>query len=253
MTWPADNPTFKLTFSVFRELGSYGGKISFASDVLVQNLTSKAMSRASFSISLLDRNDVRVGTGLLSVEDLGAGQSAKVQFQCFSVGTPAKLNIAAQNSEGVPISTKTVPVTIISVPPGAAIKVDNHPVGVTPLTVRVMAGTHNLELHKDGYADAKTPIDVNPDELPGGSITITLGGLANDTIEMRDGSILMGDVMSMSIETVVVKVNGQDQAFDRNKIKKMFLVERVVTHTVTTTDPPANQPPAPSNLQTPHP
>lgn len=254
MMWPADNPTLKLAFGVFQELGSYGGKMSLASEVLVQNLTSKPMSRASFTISLLDRNDVRVGSGQLLVEDLGAGQSAKLQFQCFAVGAPAKLSIAAQNSGGVPISTKMIPVTIISVPPGAALKVDNQVVGTTPVTVRMMAGTHNLELHKDGYADAKTPLDVNPDEAPGGSITITLGGLANDTIEMRDGSILMGDVMSMSLESVVIKVNGQDQTFDRNKIKKMFLVERVVSHTVTAPEvpTPTNQPTPQPNTQTPH-
>lgn len=247
MMWPADNPTLKLTFGAFQEMASYGGKMSLVSEVLVQNLTAKPMPRASFTVSLLDRKDVRVGNGLLAVEDLGPGQSAKIQFQCFSVGTPLKLNIAAQNSGGVPTSTKMIPITIISVPPGAALQIDNQQVGTTPVTVRMMAGTHNLELRKDGYAVAKTPLDVNPDEAPGGSITITLGGLANDTIELRDGSILMGDVMSMSLESVVIKVNGQDQTFDRNKIKKIFLVERVITHTVTSPDNAANPAPPPTS------
>jgi hypothetical protein len=31
MTWPTDNPTLKLTFGSFQEMGSYGGKISFGS------------------------------------------------------------------------------------------------------------------------------------------------------------------------------------------------------------------------------
>ena len=134
-------------------------------------------------------------------------------------------------------------------------KVDDHDVGVTPVTVRVLSGTHNLELSKDGYAVAKTPLDVNPDEAPGSSIIITLGGLDNDTIELRDGAILKGDVMSMSLESVVIKVNGQDQTFDRNKIKKIFLVERIVTHTVTTTETPAGAKPAATSTnsaQTPH-
>jgi hypothetical protein len=205
MMWPLDNPTLKLTFGAFRDMGSYAGQMTLVSDVTVQNLTTKVMPRASFNVSLLDKNDVRIGNGLLIVEDLNPGQSAKVQFQCTAVGQPAKLNIAARNSGGVPI-------------------------GTTPVTVRMVAGTHSLLLHKEGFADAKTPLDVNPDESPGGSITITLGGLANDTIELRDGSILTGDVLSMTLESVVINVQGAEQIFARNRIKKIFLVERTVTH-----------------------
>jgi hypothetical protein len=250
MTWPAGSPSLRLTFGSFQEMGSYGGKMSLASQVLVQNLTNKAMARASLKISLLDRQNVRIGDGILIIDDLNPGQSAKVQFQCNSVGPPVALTIAAYNAGGIPTST-LIPITIISVPSGAALKVDDHDVGVTPVTVRVASGSHNLELSKDGYAVAKTPMDVNPDEAPGGSITITLGGLDDDTIELRDGAILKGDVMSMSLESVVIKVNGQDQTFDRNKIKKIFLVERIVTHTVTIQPAgPAGMPastPAPTN------
>ena len=253
--WPANNPTLKLTFSQFQDMGSYGGKMTLTSQVLVQNLTGKAMARASFKVSLMDRKNVRVGDGLLVIGDLDSGQSAKVQFQCNSVGQPASLTISAYNAGGAP-NSRLIPITIVSVPPGAALKVDDHDVGFTPATVRVLSGTHNLELSKDGYAVAKTPLDVNPDEAPGSSITITLGGLDNDTIELRDGAILKGDVMSMSLESVVIKVNGQDQTFDRNKIKKIFLVERIVTHTVTATDAPAGATP-PSKptdtAQSPHP
>jgi hypothetical protein len=231
MMFPPDNPTLKLTFGTFRELAEYNGKVSLASDVIVQNLTGKAMPHASLTVSLIDRNNIRIGGGLLVVEDLNPGQSAKIQFQCFAVGQPVRLNIAAYTGGGIPTSTKTTAITIVSVPPGATLKVDGQPSGITPIALRVLSGTHTLELHKDGFADAKTPLDVNLDEAPGGSITITLGGLANDTIEMRDGSILMGDVISMSLESVVIKVHGADQTFDRNKIKKMFLVERTISHT----------------------
>ncbi len=251
--WPQESPTLKLTFGTFQQMGAFAGKMSLVSDVLVQNLSNKPMPRASFNVSLLDRNNVRVGIGLLIVDDLNPGQSAKVQFQCTSVGQPSTLSIAARNRGGVPTSTRLIPVMIISVPPGAALKVDDEPAGMTPVTIRVMGGTHNLELHKEGYADAKTPLDVNPDELPGGSITITLGGIANDTIEMRDGSILTGDVMSMTLESVVIKVNGQDQTFDRNKIKKIFLVERVVTHMVTAPVPPQSNQSSTPNSESPHP
>jgi hypothetical protein len=252
MMWPPENPTLKLTFGTFHDMGSYAGKMTLVSDVTVQNLTAKVIPRASFNVSLLDRNNVRLGNGLLIIEDLNPGQSAKVQFQCTSVGQPAMLNLAANNSGGVPTSTKAIPVMIVSVPPGATLKVDGQAMGMTPVTVRMLAGTHNLELHKEGYADAKTPLDVNPDELPGGSITITLGGLASDTIELRDGSILNGDVVSMSLESVVINVQGKEQTFERNRIKKMFLVERTVTHisvpeTAAPQNPAATAPQAPEH------
>jgi len=251
MMWPPENPTLKLTFGTFHDMGSYAGKMTLVSDVTVQNLSAKVMPRASFNVSLLDRNSVRLGNGLLIIEDLNPGQSAKIQFQCTSVGQPAMLNLAARNSGGMPTSTKAIPITIVSVPPGAMLKVDDQTIGMTPVTVRMPAGTHNLEPHKEGYADAKTPLDVSPDEAPGGSITITLGGLASDTIELRDGSILNGDVISMSLEAVVINVQGNEQTFDRNRIKKIFLVERTVTHVTVPETPVKTNPPA-TDSQIPH-
>jgi hypothetical protein len=249
LTWPQDDPSLRLTFGNFQNMGSFGGKTTLVSDVLVQNLTAKAMPRATFDISLLDKQNVRIGTGLLVVDDLNPQQSAKVQFQCAAVGQPAMLRIAAHNSGGVPTSTRLIPIMIISIPAGAALNVDDKPVGNTPITVRMMSGTHNLELRKEGFAVAKTPLDVNPDEAPGGSITITLGGLADDTIELRDGSVLKGDVISMTLESVVINVQGKEQTFDRNQVKKIFLVERTVTHTSV---PQAPATTSPSNSQAPH-
>lgn len=251
MTWPQDNPTLKLTFSNFQNMGSFGGKITLVSDVVVQNLTEKVMPRAIFDVSLLDKNKVRIGTGMLVVDDLNPGQSAKVQFQCAAVGQPATLSIAAHNSAGVPSSTRLIPIMIISVPPGATLRVDDKLVGTTPITVRMMSGTHNLELQKDGFALAKAPLDVDPDEAPGGSITITLGGLADDTIELRDGSILKGDVVSMTLESLVINVQGKEQTFDRNQVKKIFLVERIVTHS--STPQAAVKSGSPGDSQAPHP
>ncbi len=56
-----------------------------------------------------------------------------------------------------------------------------------------------------------------------------LGGLSRDTVELRDGTVLLGDVVSMSLTSVVVSVDGKEQALERNQVKKMMLVERQVT------------------------
>jgi hypothetical protein len=245
MYWPGqDNATLKLSFSQFQNLASYAGKTTLSSDVIVQNVSAKVIPRASFSVSLLDKDRVRVGSGTLVVDDLNPGDSAKIQFLCEALGPPAMLSLSARNSGGLPTSTRTIPMTVISVPAGASLKVDDKDAGLTPARINVSPGTHQLELRKEGFAVADTPLEVAPDEAPGGSITITLGGISDDTVELRDGSIITGTVVSMTLESVVIDVSGQQQTLDRNKVKKMFLVEHQITRqpAVTQTAPAESQP-----------
>lgn len=72
-------------------------------------------------------------------------------------------------------------------------------------------------------------MDIKPDEAPGGSISFELGGLSRDNVELRNGTVLNGDVISMSMTDVVVRVDGKDLTVLRNQVRKMILVERVVT------------------------
>src|SRR4029077_17381289 len=104
-------------------------------------------------------------------------------------------------------------------------------------TVRVTIGSHTLAFSKEGYASGSTPVDIKPDEAPGGSITFELGGLSHDNIELRGGTVLQGDVLSMNMTSVVVRVDGREQTYDRNLVQKIILVERV-----TTQQPPVTQP-----------
>jgi hypothetical protein len=242
MFWPNQEAAIlKLTFGRFQNMGTYGGQMTLISNVVVQNVSVKLIPKASFTVALLDKDRVRIGKGDLIVDDLNAGESAKVQFQCESAGAPAVLSISARNNGGAPASLKTIPMTVISVPAGASLKVDDREEGLTPAKINVGIGTHQLELKKEGFAVATTPLEVAPDEAPGGSITITLGGLTDDTIELRDGSILTGEVVSMTLESIVVDVQGQQQKLERNKVKKIFLVERTVTTTTVGASPAAKK------------
>jgi hypothetical protein len=47
-----------------------------------------------------------------------------------------------------------------SKPHGAAVYVDGRPVGTTPLVVNVPAGTHQVQVHKQGYTDRVTQVKV---------------------------------------------------------------------------------------------
>jgi hypothetical protein len=228
MLWPtADKPTLKLTFGRFQQIGAYAGQNSFVSDVIVENLSGKAMSHLSFTVYLLDKSKIRIGEGTLRVNELGSAQQVKIAFQFNAVGIPASIGLLARNDpSGVPSSLKTVSLKVLSVPPGAKLKVDGQDAGVTPRTVDLSIGTHNLEFTKEGYATGSTPVEIGQDELPGGSISFELGGISRDTVELRDGSVVLGDVISMSMTSVIVRVEGKDQTYDRNRIKKIMVVER---------------------------
>jgi len=194
MLWPnQSNPTLKLTFAKFQQLSeAYEGKKSYAADVTIQNLTDKHIDRAS-------------------------------------IGWPATLELKARNdAAGIPRKTDTVPLKIITVPAGANLKVDGHDAGVSPKTVNLSVGNHILDFTKEGYAPGSTPVEITGDEAPGGSITIELGGLSHDTLELRDGSVLLGDFVSASMTEVVFSTNGEARKIDRNRVKKILLVEREI-------------------------
>jgi len=53
------------------------------------------------------------------------------------------------------------------------------------------------------------------------------------------------------LEAVVINVQGNEQTFDRNRIKKIFLVERTVTHVTVPETPVKTNPPA-TDSQIPH-
>jgi PEGA domain-containing protein len=229
LQWPQDKPAIKLTFGKFQQIAVFAGQSTFVCDVVVENLTDKPVPRASFTVYGNDKNNVRIGEGLLSLSDLNPQQQIKARLQFTSVGVPASLTLSARKDMLAAPGVRIIPLRVLSVPPGAKLKVDGQDAGITPVMVKLTIGNHTLDLTKEGYAPGTTPFDVTPDELPGGSITVELGGLSRDTVELRDGTVLLGDVLSMSLSAVVVSVDGKEQTLERNQVKKMILVERQVT------------------------
>lgn len=53
-----------------------------------------------------------------------------------------------------------------------------------------------------------------------------LGTSAHDTIELRDGSVLSGDLESISTTDVVVRIGGTLQSLSRNQVKRITMVAR---------------------------
>jgi hypothetical protein len=121
---------------------------------------------------------------------------------------------------------KTISVTVNSIPQGANVKIDGTDAGTTPKIIQATPGKHMLEFTKEGFNTGHFPLEVTPDDASGGSVSYELGTSTHDTVELRDGSILVGDVESLSATEVVIKIGGTLQHLSRNQVKRIALVER---------------------------
>ena len=222
--WPdADKPVLKVVFAGFARVGLVNGAGIYTSDVTVQNLSEQSIPRSVFTINILDANGVKIGRARLQLDAIGPYRTAKAQVQFSAAGTPAKVSL---------IAGRTIPLSVKSIPPGASFSVDGEDAGVTPKMYDFTIGSHTIEFHKEGYAPGTAQLDVTADSLPGGSISLELGGLSQDTVEFRDGTTVTGNLISMTLQEAVLQSDGKIKTLDRNQIKKIFLVERISTNAV---------------------
>jgi len=222
ITWPASGtPILRLTFSKFKEVGSMGSQRTFITDVIAQNLSANLIPTQKLSIYILDKKQVRIVEAWVQVDNLASGQSAKFQISFNASGAPATVNLLSPSD--IP---RRVTVTVNSVPQGANLKVDGVDAGTTPKMVSVGIGKHQLEFSKDGFNSGTFPLEIGPDDVSGGSVSYELGAARYDTIILRDGSVLNGDLESISGMDVVVRIGGSLEHFSRNQIKQIMMVER---------------------------
>ena len=230
MVWPdTGTPVVQFTFGKLRTLESVERQQAYTIDTQVQNVWTKRIAEARFSLYLFDKKNVRIGEGLIAISDVAAGQTVKFETNIMASGQVVSMKIAPQS---VPeelqalMPTRTISLTVNSVPQGARFTVDGRDGGTTPKAIKVGVGTHLLEFDKEGFNRGKYPFSIGPDDVSGGSVSYELGTSAHDTIEMRDGSVLSGDLLSISATEVVVKIAGAAQTLDRNQIKRITLVQR---------------------------
>lgn len=230
IVWPEDGkPVLRFVFGKFKEGTSFGHEHNYTCDTTAQNLWDKKISDAVFTLYLFDKNNVRIGEGYVQVSNVAPGEMIKFQTTFHAAGVPVTVKLSPQTlpAELRPKAPpRTISITINSVPQGAALKVDGEDSGTTPKIVRVTPGKHLLEFNKEGFNPGRFPLEIGQDDASGGSVSYELGTLSHDTVELRDGSVLVCDIESMSGTDVVVSVGGAVQRIDRNKVKRMLLVER---------------------------
>lgn len=228
--WPESGTSvFRFTFGKFKELGTLGSQRSYVTDTTAENLWSKPISNANFSLYLFDKKKARIADATINVSNVAPGETIKFQTTISSSGPPSSLSVVARYlpKELQPLAPpRMISITVNTVPQGAIAKLDGVEIGTTPKMVQVAVGKHVLEFGKEGFNPGKFPFEMGPDDASGGSVSFELGTSAHDTIELRDGSVLSGDLVSISGMEIVVKVGGTEQHLNRNQIKRISLVQR---------------------------
>jgi hypothetical protein len=218
--WPTSGtPVLRFSFGKFKQIGSVGPERTYEIDTTAENVSDKAIPNANFFLYLFDKAKVRIGEGWITLTNVAPGETVKFQTTATTSGVPVAVSLETR-------APRTVTITINSVPQGASVKLDGTDVGATPKLVQVGLGKHLLEFRKEGFNTGHFPLEIGPNDASGGSVSYELGNSAHDTIELRDGSVLNGDLESVSATDVVVRIGGVLQHLNRNQVKRILLVER---------------------------
>jgi hypothetical protein len=222
----------RFTFGKFVKVGSLASQGSYTVDVTAENLWSKLISSATFDAYFFSKDNVRIGNGYISLNNLGTKETVRFTLPFSATGAqPASLKILAVHvpkelglSPAAP--PKKIRMTVYTIPAGANLKVDGEEAGITPKQVELAVGKHTLTFGREGYHVGSFPVEVGPDDVSGGTVSYELGALAHDTVEMQDGTTLTGDLESVSASSVAMRVGGNIQSLDRNQVKRILLVQR---------------------------
>ena len=229
--WPVENPVLHCEIGKFVKTSGYQNQNIYNIDVVVKNVSTKKISSGSFRIYLEDKQKIRIGDGWISLTNVRPGETLKMVVTAQTLGTPAAFSIAPDHLPeelAYLAPPKMVSMTVYSVPSGAKLSVDGKALGVTPVSVKLAVGSHTLNFEKEGFSPGNFPMSVSPDQLPGGSISFELGGAQHDTVELRDGTVLTGDLQYISATEVVMQIGGNLQKYSRNMVKKVLFVEREI-------------------------
>jgi hypothetical protein len=220
VNWPESGQTvLRFSFSKFKDIGGMGKEHTYLTDTIAENVSDKTIGNANFSLYVFDKSNARIGEGYINLANVGPGQTVKFQITLSASGNPVSVAVSAS-------APRSLSITVNSVPQGAVLEVDGKEAGTTPKIIEVAIGKHMLEFSKEGFNSGKFPLEMTSHDASGGSVSYELGSAAHDTIELRDGSILSGDLISINGTQVQVRIGGNTQAFDRNQVKRILLTER---------------------------
>jgi PEGA domain len=234
LTWPTDGKDAILRFTIgkLRQVSSNAGQSDYLGEATAENLSLKTIPSASFYLYLLDKNGKRVGEGYLEITNLAGGQKAKIPVTAHAMSSFARMELQPQHlPSDEPMKVK---MHINSAPSGATIKLDSQESGVTPQVLPIAPGKHTLEFSKEGYVTASTPVEVAANSMPG-SVDIDLSPLTLDTVVLRDGTAILGNVTSLTETAVSLNVKGKSTTLQRSRVARIVLGQRKSSASTTKT------------------
>jgi hypothetical protein len=118
-----------------------------------------------------------------------------------------------------------IKMSVTSVPSGASLKLDSQESGVAPQVLSIAPGKHVLEFSKEGYATESTPLEI-AENAPPGSVELELSPLTLDTVVLRDGTVLLGNLTSVTNSGVNINVKGKPVKLERSRVARIVLGKR---------------------------
>ncbi|MGA9071869.1 MAG: FxLYD domain-containing protein, partial [Terracidiphilus sp.] len=92
--WPATGtPLVRFTFSKIKALPGMNTLHGYVLDITAENLSPKLISDASYTLYLFDKNKVRVGENVVSLTNVGPGETVKFQSTVMASGLPVSVSI----------------------------------------------------------------------------------------------------------------------------------------------------------------
>jgi hypothetical protein len=220
--WPASGtPVLHFTFSKFKALPGMGALHGYVMDVTAQNLSSKSVPSARFHLYLFDKDKVRVGEDGIELSNVSPGETVKFETTVMASDTPESVSL-----EEFSQAQRVITLTVNSTPQDADLKLDGVEQGSTPRLISVGPGNHTLSFTKEGFMAGSFPLEIGPNDVSGGTVSYELSAASFDSIELRDGTVLNGDLVSISGMDVQVRVGGTIQHINRNKVKRIVLTQR---------------------------
>ncbi|MGP8184588.1 MAG: PEGA domain-containing protein [Terracidiphilus sp.] len=220
--WPASGtPVLRFTFSKFKPLPGMGALHGYVMDVAAQNLSSNPIPSAKFRLYLFDKDKVRVGEDGIELSNVSPGETVKFETTVAASGIPVSVSL-----EEISQALRAITLTVNSTPQGATLKLDGAEQGPTPRLISVGPGKHTLTFSREGFMTGTFPLEIGPNDVSGGTVSFELGTASFDSVELRDGSVLNGDLVAISGMDVEVRVGGSIQHIDRNKVKRIVLTQR---------------------------
>lgn len=225
LTWPTNGKDVILRFTVgkLHQVNSASGQNDLLGEATAENLSTKTIPSASFYLYLLDKSGKRVGEGYLEVTNLAAGQKAKIPVSAHAMSSFASMELQPQHlPSDEPMKVK---MHISSVPAGANVKLDAQDSGITPEVLPIAPGKHVLEFSKEGYTTGSTPVEVS-ENAPVGSVELELKPLTLDTVVLRNGTTLLGNLTSVTESSVSITAKGKSTRLERSRVARIVLGER---------------------------